>query len=126
MFEVTARINIREGEIDGFRRQAAEIMRQSRTKDTHPLRYDWYLSDDGMECEVRETYPNADAVVAHQRAVGEAKIELFRDFAAGHTMTLYGKPSPALAGVLEAMGVTYTQFSLFQGLKAEALEEVPA
>ena len=47
MFEVTARLQVREGELEGFKEQAAEMMRQTREKDTGTLRYDWFLSNDG-------------------------------------------------------------------------------
>ena len=111
MFEVTARIKIRDGELDGFKNQAAEIMREVKDKDTKTLRYDWFISEDGTQCEVRE-----------------ARAKLFRDFAYDHDMTLYGEPSPALAAAFEALGsaVTYTKYSFFQGLEAEVLDEVPA
>jgi hypothetical protein len=103
-------------------------MRQMRGTDERPLRYDWFLSDDGTECEVREAYVDADALLAHQRQVAEAKTRLFRDHVDGHTMIFYAEPSPALAATLEAMGVGFTQFSFFQGLDAdiEVLDEVPA
>ena len=130
MFEVTARLKIREGELDGFKHQAAEVMRQAREKDTKTLRYDWFISDDGTRCEVREGYTDADALLEHSEHVGEARAKLFRDFAYDHDMTIYGEPSPALVEAFEAMGdaVEYTQFSHFQGLDADArvLEEVPA
>lgn len=54
MFEVTASLKVREGQLDGFKRQAAEMMRLAKEEDTKTLRYDWFLSDDGTECEVRE------------------------------------------------------------------------
>ena len=47
MFEVTARLKIQEGELDGFKQQAAEMMRLTREKDTKTLRYDWFISEDG-------------------------------------------------------------------------------
>ena len=119
MFEATARLKIREGELDGFKQQAAEIMRRTREKDTKPLRYDWFLSDDGTECELRETYVDADALLEQQHHVGEAKAGLFRDFVEGHTMTFFGAPSPALAEALETMGVPFKQFSFFQGLDVD-------
>ena len=81
MFEVMARLKIRAGELEGFRRQAAEMMKQTRAKDTKTLRYDWYLSDDGTECEVREGYVDADALIEHAHHVAEARDTLFRDFA---------------------------------------------
>jgi quinol monooxygenase YgiN len=126
MFEATAQLKIREGELDGFKQQAAEVMRQMREQEEQPLRYDWFLSDDGTECEVREAYVNANDLLAHQQAVAEAKMKLFREFVDGHSMTFYGEPSPALAGALNAMGTTFTTFTFFQGLDADVLEEVPA
>jgi len=128
MFEATAHLKIREGELEGFKRQAAELMRQMSRLDEQPLRYDWFLSDDGTDCEVREAYVDADALLKHQQQVAEAKMKLFREFVAGHTMTFYGEPSPALVGALKAMGTTYTTFSFLQGLDADVdvLEGLPA
>lgn len=130
MFEVMARLKIRDGELDGFNQQAAEMMRQTREKDTKTLRYDWFLSDDGTECEVREGYVDADGLIEHARHVAEVREELFRDFAYDHEMTLYGEPSPALAELIEKLEgvVPFRQFSLLQGLDVdiEARDEVPA
>ena len=130
MFEVTARLKIREGKLEGFKQQAAEMMRQAKEKDTKTLRYDWFLSDDGTACEVLEGYVDADGLLEHSDHVWEARARLFQDFAYGHDMTIYGEPSPKLLAVFEAMGdhVKYTQFHLFQSLDSavEALDEVSA
>ena len=127
-FEATARLKIRPDELEGFKRHVAEIVSQTRELAAKPLRYDWFLSDDGTACDVLEAYTDADALLAQQHCIGEAKAELFRDFVAGHSMTFYGELSPALAGALEAMGATFTQFSFFQSLDvdAEVRDEVPA
>lgn len=128
MFEATARLTIREGKLDGFKKQTAELMRQMSEQDDQPLRYDWFLNDDGTECEVREAYVDADALLKHQQKIAEAKMKLFREFVAGHTMTFYDEPSPALAKALEAMGTPFKVFSFLQGLDADIdiREEVPA
>jgi quinol monooxygenase YgiN len=124
MFEATARLKIREGGLEGFKQQAAELVRQMNTLDDPPLRYDWFLKDDGTECEVREAYVDGDSLLEHQRLVADAKMQLIRNFVAGHEMTFYAEPSPALAQTLEERGSTYEKFSFFQGLEAES--EVPA
>jgi quinol monooxygenase YgiN len=126
-FEATARLKIRPGELEGFERQVAEIVRQTRELDVTPLRYDWFLGDDGATCDVREAYLDADALLAQQHRIGEAKLGLFRDFVAGHTMTFYGEVSPPLSSALEAMGTDFTHCSLFQSLDVDvtARDEVP-
>jgi hypothetical protein len=121
---------VRDGELDGFKRQAAEMMRLAREQDTRTLLYDWFLSDDGTECEVREGYVDADALLEHAAHVGAARDVLFHDFADGHTMTLYGEPSPALAEAIDKLEgiVTFRRFSLLQRLDSEieGRGEVPA
>lgn len=121
MFEVTARLKIRDGELEGFKRQAAEMMRLTRELDTKTLRYDWFLSDDGSTCEVREGYVDADALLEHGRNVGDARDRMFREFAYDHQMTIYGEPSPALAALMEQLAavVPFGRFALLQGLETE-------
>ena len=130
MFEVTARLKIRDGELEGFKQQATEMMRLTREKDARTLRYDWFLSDDGTECEVREGYVDADGLLEHAHNVAEARELLFRDHAYGHEMTIYGEPSPALAALIERLAghVTFNRYSFFQGLgsSVEVPDEVPA
>jgi quinol monooxygenase YgiN len=126
MFEVTARLKIRDGRLDGFKEQAAEMMRIAKEQDTGTLRYDWFVSDDGTECEVREAYTDADALLEHGMNVAEARDTLFRDYADGHHMTLYAEPSPALAALIEKLAghVELTQLTFFQGLDSPVREEV--
>jgi quinol monooxygenase YgiN len=121
MFEVTARLKVRDGELEAFRQHATEMMRQTREKDTRTLRYDWFLSDDGSTCEVREGYEDADALIEHAQNVQEARAELFRDAAYEHHMTIYGEPSPALAALMEQLAgvVPFSRFSLLQGLDSD-------
>jgi quinol monooxygenase YgiN len=121
MFEVMARLKVRDGQLAGFRKQAAEMMRQTRAKDTRTLRYDWFLNADGTECEVREGYVDADALIEHAHNVAEARDALFRDFAYDHEMTIYGEPSPALAQLMQQLAgiVPFRRLALLQGLEVD-------
>jgi quinol monooxygenase YgiN len=121
-FEVRARLRIREGQLEGFKRQAAEIMRQAREKDTGTVAYDWFVSSDGTQCEVREAYVNADAFVEHAFHVREARDTLFGDFAYDHKMTIYGDPEPRLVDLFDRVGVNVTWFTLLQALEPAGVE----
>jgi quinol monooxygenase YgiN len=116
-FEVRARLKVRDGQLEGFKRQAAEMMRLTREKDTGTLAYDWFLSADGIRCEVREAYVNADALVDHGFNVREARDVMFEQFAYDHKMAFYGEPSPRLVGLVEKIGVDVTYFTLLQALE---------
>ena len=76
MLEVSAHLRVRPGQEEGFKKQAAECIRLTREKDTHTLRYDWFLSGDG-ECEVREAYTGPEGLIEHNRNILEARTKLF-------------------------------------------------
>jgi quinol monooxygenase YgiN len=116
-FEVRARLKIREGQLDGFKRQAAELMRQAREKDTGTAAYDWFLSSDETQCEVREAYVDADAFIEHAFHVRQARDTLFGDFAYDHQMTIYGESVPRLVELFARVGVEVTWFTLLQALE---------
>jgi len=116
-FEVRARMKVRDGQVDGFKRQAAEMMRLTKEQDTGTLVYEWYLSKDGTECEVREAYVDADALVDHAFHVRAAREAMFAEFAFDHRMAMYGEPSPRLTELLTKIGVTPTWFTLLQALE---------
>jgi quinol monooxygenase YgiN len=116
-FEVRAHLRVRDGQLEGFKRQAAEMMRVTREQDTGTLAYDWFLSKDGTECEVREAYVNADALVEHALNVREARDAMFAEFAYDHKMTFYGDPSPRLIALVDKVGVDATWFTLLQALE---------
>ncbi len=121
MFEARARLKVRDGKLEEFKRQAAEIMRQTREKDTGTLAYDWYLSSDGTECEVREAYVDADALIDHAFHVRDARDLLYAESAYDHRMTFYGEPSPRLLELTNRIGVDVTLFTPLQTLEPAAV-----
>ena len=118
--ELHAHLKVRPGQLERFKAQAAEIMRITREQDTKTLRYDWFINEDGMDCEVHEVYLDEEALFEHNRHVLEARTVLFRDFAFDHRMTVFGEISPQLRdlAIKHAGGITVCAF--FQGLEAAA------
>jgi hypothetical protein len=119
-FEVFAHLTVRPGQLEGFKRQAAECIRITKEKDTRTLRYDWFLTSDGTECEVHEAYSGPEGLIEHNRHILEARTKLFGDYAADHFMTVYGEPSAALRDLFEAHGVGFKWFEFLQGLEPSA------
>jgi hypothetical protein len=103
--------------LEGFKRQAAECIRITKEKDTHTLRYDWFLSSDG-ECEVREAYTGPEGLIEHNQHILEARTKLFQDYADGHFMTIYGEPVPELVELAKAAHMEQHMkfFSFVKGL----------
>ncbi|HEY5946433.1 MAG TPA: hypothetical protein VIV40_13110 [Kofleriaceae bacterium] len=97
--EVIARIKIRPGELEGFKTQAAELRRLTREKDTKTLRYDWYIDEKAMECEVHEDYVNEEGMYEHNAHVKDARAVLFEKYAFDHQMSFFGDISEKLVAL---------------------------
>jgi quinol monooxygenase YgiN len=113
-------MKVRPGKLEGFKAQAAELIRITREQDTKTLRYDWFLKEDGTECEVHELYLTEAGLFEHNQHVMAAREILFRDFAFDHKMAAFGKVSPQLRelAVKHAGGIAL--YSFFQGLETPA------
>jgi quinol monooxygenase YgiN len=115
--EVIARMKIRPGHLDGFKAQAAELIRLTEEKDARTLRYDWFVSEDGLECEVHEAYLGAEGLVEHNTHIMEARSALFRDYAFDHRMSAYGEVSQELRDLGQKHAGGFREFSFLQGLE---------
>ena len=118
--EVHAHLKVRAGQLDGFKRQAAELIRITREQDTKTLRYDWFITEDGTECEVHEAYVNEDGLFEHNVHVLEARTILFRDFAFDHRMTVFGQVSQRLRDLTVKHAGGITVYAFLEGLKKTA------
>jgi quinol monooxygenase YgiN len=130
VIEVSAYMKVRDGKLDGFKRQAAECIRQTGEKDTKTLRYDWFISADGAQAEIREAYADSDGLLEHRAHIGEALDKLFSEFADDHTVRVYGSPSPELVERANApqMVGKVSWYSFAEGLRSQGalLESIPA
>jgi quinol monooxygenase YgiN len=118
--EVTAHLKIRPGELDGFKTQVAEIMRLSREQDTQTLRYDWFINEDGTECEVHEAYVSEEGLIEHNAHVMEARAILFDRYAYDHRMSVYGEISQPLRDLFSKHAGGVSSYSFLQGLETAA------
>ena len=119
--ELSAHLTVRPGCLEGFKRQAVELVRITKEKDTRTLRYDWFLSTDGTTCEVREAYTGPEGLIEHNTHILDARTKLFKDYADNHFMTVYGELSQPLLDLLQAHAVGFTWFTFVQGLEASPM-----
>ena len=118
--DVIAHGTIREGKLEELKRHAAEMIRQTKEKDTKTLRYDWFISSDGTEFQVLEAYEDSEGLMEHSMHIGEARQVLFSEFADDHRMKMYGDPSPQLVEHVNAVPPEHLRgvkwFSFLRGL----------
>lgn len=116
--EVIARIKIRPGQLEGFKTQAAELIRLTREKDTKTSRYDWFINDDAMECEVHESYLNEEGLIEHNQHIMEARAALFENYAFDHRMSFFGDVSPQLVELAKRHAGGAGVFAFYRGLSS--------
>jgi hypothetical protein len=118
--ELSAHMTVRPGCLEAFKKQAAELIRITKEMDTRTLRYDWFISLDGTECEVREAYTGPEGLIEHNGHIADARATLFREYADNHFMTVYGEPSQRLIDLLQAHAAGYKWFCFLRGLEPSA------
>jgi len=118
--KVIARLKVRPGQLEGFKAQAAEILRLTQEKDTQTLRYDWFLNEGETECEVHEAYLSEEGLIEHNQHVVAARNALFGDFAFDHRMSVYGEISQQLSDLFKKHAGGVGRFSFVQGLEQAA------
>jgi quinol monooxygenase YgiN len=118
--EVHARLRIRPGQLAGFKEQAAEIVRLSREQDTQTLRYDWFINEDGTECEVHEAYLSGQGLIEHNTHVMDARAVLFEKYAYDHRMTAFGEVSQELRDLADKHAGGIVVYSFLRGLGSAA------
>ncbi|MET9273108.1 hypothetical protein [Kribbella sp. NPDC003557] len=125
--EVVARLKVRPGQLEGIKAQAAEILRLTREQDTRTLRCDWFVSEDGNECEVHELFTGEQGLIEHNMHIMAARTTLFRDYAHDHRSALYGEVSQSFVDLVEArMGTPPAVFAFLDGIRPTATSAAQA
>ncbi len=119
-FELHAHLKIRPGQLAGFKAQAAELIRITREQDTKTLRYDWFIKEDGTECEVHEAYVNEEGLFEHNMHVMEARAVLFREYAFDHQMIAFGEVSQKFRDLTKKHAEGFAVYAFLQGLGTAA------
>jgi quinol monooxygenase YgiN len=118
--EVIARLTIRPGQLEGFKAQAAEMMRLTRELDTKTVRYDWFIDEDAMLCEVHEAYTAEEGLFEHSTHIMEPRAVMFEKYATGHWMSFFGPISQQLIHIAHRYADEAHMYLLFQGLEQPA------
>ena len=108
-----ARFEFHDGQLEEFKRLAAQCMEIVRTKDTGTLQYDTYFNDDESECIVLERFRDSQALIEH----GEHLAHLMEAIIATGDVhgELLGDPSAELRSNFDADGPVQL-FTLYQSL----------
>ena len=119
--ELHAQLRIRPGQLEGFKAQAGEIVRLAQEQDTQTLRFDWFISEDGTQCEVHETYEDDAGFFEHTQHIMEARAKLFSNFVEGHHVTAYGDVPQRIVDLANVHASGLERYSFLEGLQPEPM-----
>lgn len=119
--ECIVRAKIRPGQLDGFKAEAAEIFRLVQERDTKTVRYDWFINEVALECEIHESYLDEQGLIEHGMHIMEARERLFKEYAYDHQLSIYGEVSQQLKDLFKQRGMAVGLFSFVQGLAQPAI-----
>lgn len=118
--ECIVRAKIRPGQLEGFKAEAAEILRLVRERDVKTVRYDWFINEDALESEIHEEYLNEEGLLEHGQHIAEARARMFKEYAYDHQMRIFGDVSDQLKALFKQRGMSVGLFSFLQGLEQPA------
>jgi quinol monooxygenase YgiN len=94
-----ARFTFDGGNVEEFKRLAAQCMEIARTKDTGTLEYAMYFNEDQSECIVHERYRDSAALLEHAVHLGDLN-EAIAATAGSVSAALLGEPSSELRAMM--------------------------
>jgi quinol monooxygenase YgiN len=98
-----ARFEFHDGQLEEFKRLAAQGMEIVRNKDTGTVQFEISFNDDQSECIVLERYRDSDALIEHAQNFGDLGEALIRTgWVAGE---LVGEPSAELKAKMASSGI---------------------
>lgn len=110
----TARLVIRDGKLEEFKRLVAQAMELVRANEPGTIEYNVFLNAEGTEAFVHERYRDAAAGMAHSANIA-VLMEAFLEVAT-ITGEVCGNPTPELRKALEDGGVrVYTPLQTLSG-----------
>jgi quinol monooxygenase YgiN len=112
--EISAIMKIPKGKLEEFKELVTESIRLTNEKDTETIKYDFFISSDETECEIREEYKNSEAVLEHMVNLREVLDKFSIEFPIDH-VNVYGNPSPELLEAAKGFDIRVYSFS--QGLE---------
>jgi hypothetical protein len=104
-----ARLKIREGKLEEYKRLAAKCAESVRTKDTGTLQYETYFNNDETECLVFERYKDSQSLMDNFKNLGGLYDAILQTcYGSGEVC---GTPSPELVEQLKGSPVqVYKRF----------------
>ena len=101
-----AEFSIKPDELDNFKALVQEMVEATQANEPDIMTYEFFISEDGMSCQIIERYVDSAAVMAHLGHFGSKFGDRFMAFAEPKGSKVCGNPSDELREVMSSFGAT--------------------
>lgn len=99
-----AEFSIKPGELDNFKVLVKEMVETTQANESDMMAYEFFISEDGMSCQIIERYVDSDAVMTHLGHFGPKFGGRFMALAEPKGSKVCGNPSDELKEVMRGFG----------------------
>ncbi len=107
--------DIKEGRLDDFKAHISKMIENTAEKEPDALVYEWYVSEDGREGHLLESFTDSDAFLLHLKNIGPFLDPLWEVSTLTGFKT-FGNPSPELQEALASFPKPIDYFAHTNGL----------
>ncbi len=107
-------LTIADGKLDEFKKLAAGFFETTEKSEPDTLGYQWYLSEGGGRCLIKESFANSEALLEHLQNVGPSLPPLL-EIAPIDRFEVFGTASDAARAALAGLGAVH--FPFFAGFE---------
>ena len=109
---LTVDLTLKEGQLETFN-ALARTMTEISGSEPGTLAYEWFVSADGRQFRLVETYANAAAIEAHFMGPAvQVHVPNLIGCATPTRMEIYGNPGPKVTEMVAGFGAQIFQYSL--------------
>ena len=99
-------LSIKEGKLAEFKEKAAGYTDAVRSGEPGTLEYQWWLSEDGSRCLLKEAFDSSESLLKHLENVGPALPDLL-EIAPITRFEVFGDVSAEARAALEPLGAQH-------------------
>jgi quinol monooxygenase YgiN len=99
-------LEIKDGQADGFRKFMEDMVAVTQSDEADTLAYEWFISEDGKNCQIYERYTDSAAVMIHLASFASFG-ERFGQVADVGFLHIYGSPSDEVKEAVAGLNPTY-------------------
>jgi len=105
-FRLVVHQGINKGGFEAFKKMAQDMTMGVEANEPNTLCYEWYVSDDGTDCYLVESYTDSEALLEHLSHVGEALHKML-DVSPLMELLVLGTPNKEVREALAGMGAKF-------------------